>query len=281
VNSLASQLALECLVASPGSSVARVGQVALESLVSSSGLPLSRAAQLAMEILYGTTIAAQVVLEALVWERAAVSPPVYPDLIGLGFTVVRRPMFYTSAARSGSGWSVRVSYSSSPTWEWELTYEYLPDYPSQSTASDIRRLLGFYLAMQGDVTPFLFRDPDDCLAENQPLGYTDGSTTSWLVVRSYGIGDFGTEPVGWVDLSQPAAVYVGGVLQDPSTYTFVTTTPGAQQLTFGTAPATGHVVSASFSYMFLVTFRDSTSDFEKFMDRLWQAKKISLASVRG
>lgn len=256
-------------------------QVVLEALVATPGAPLHRASQVTIETLYATLIASQVVLEALVWIFPMPTPPVYPTLIGLAFSVVRRPMFYTAAARSGSGWSVRVSYSSTPTWEWDLTYEYLPDYPSQSSSSDIRTLLGFFLAMQGDVTPFLFRDPDDSSVVGQVLGTTDGSSTTWTLVRSYGIGEVGTEPIGYADLSRPVSVYLDGVLQSSGSYNIVTLTPVSQLLVFQTVPPSGRLITIDFSYFFYVKFKDGSNDFEKFMDRLWSVKKVTLESLRG
>jgi hypothetical protein len=231
----------------------------------------------------GTVLAGQVALEVLASDLTSWSPgmatyPVYPALPGLGFSVVKRPAFYTASAKSGSGWQVRVSYAQAPTWEWELTYDLLAD---QSAASDLKTLLGFFLGMGGDLAPFLFFDPDDNSVTGQPLGTTDGATTIWTLVRSFGSGQTGTEPVGYVNTAQAVNVYLAGVLQNPLNYDVLTTTPVSQQIRFHAAPAAGLAITADFGYYYFVHFKDATNDFEKFMNQLWSLKKVTLESLRG
>jgi len=51
-------------------------------------------------------------------------------------------------------------------------------------------------------------------------------------------------------------------------------------LTFVTPPSTGLVITADFSYWFRCRFVDDSYDFENFMYRLWQLKKLTFISVR-
>lgn len=243
-----------------------------------------RASQVALQMLYRQPVpvrAAQIVLQLLMWELPMTTPPVFPALPGLGFSVVKRPVFYTAAEKSGTGWQVGISYASTPTWEWDLTYEVLADLlPSPTAASDLKRLLGFMLAMGGDFGRFLFQDPDDHSVAAQPLGTTDGTTTAFTLVRTFGAGAIGTEPVGYVNTDAAFNLYLDGALQSPTGYSVVTATPGAQQVVFTSPPLAGHTVSADFGYYFYVHFKDS-ADFEKFANQLWDVKKITLESLRG
>lgn len=206
------------------------------------------------------------------------TPSIFPTLIGLGYSVIKRPIFFNASARSGSGWVIDVSYAATPTWEWDLTFDVLTDF---NAASDLKKLLGFYLGMNADLTRFLFLDPDDNAVAAQAIGTTDGATTNWTLARSYGSGSVGIENIGYVNLGGAFNVYLGGALQSASTYDVVTTTPGKQQIHFHSAPTTGQAITVDMSYYYYAKFKDPTVDFEKFANRMWTVKKVTLESARG
>ena len=209
------------------------------------------------------------------------TPPIFPALIGLGYSVIKRPIFYNASARSGSGWLVRVSYAAAPTWEWDLTFDVLRD---PNATSDLRKLLGFYLARNGDLIPFLFLDPDDNSVTAQNVGTGDGTTTIFTLVRSYGALETGVENIGYLNTGATFNVYFDGTLQSTSTYDVLTATPGKQQISFHTAPPAAPscpVITVDMSYYYYVHFKDPTNDFEKFADKFWTVKKITLESLRG
>jgi hypothetical protein len=218
----------------------------------------------------------------IVWNLEAMPVPnIYPTLIGLGFSVVKRPIFYNARAVSGSGWQVGVGYADTPTWEWDLTYDVLLDVPASlmgATANGLKKILGFYLGQQADLIRFLFPDPDDNQVTAQPIGTGDGLTATWTLVRSYGSGETGTENIGYLNLAGAFNVYLNGVLQSGCS---VANTPGQVQLTFGSAPTSGQVITVDMSYYYYVHFKDPTNDFEKFADKLWTLKKVTLESLRG
>lgn len=225
----------------------------------------------------------QLVAEILLWTQALTTPPIFPTLPGLAFSVIKRPIFYTGKAVSGSGWNVRVAYANAPTWEWDLNYDnsnggFLRD---QVATPELKQLLGFYLGMGGNLTPFLFLDPDDNAVAAQPIGATDGSTTLWTLERSYGSGVVGIEPIGYWNAAETFNVYLDGVLQSETTYSVITATPGNQQLSFVTAPSSGQAITVDMSFYYYVHFKDPSADYEKFMDRLWSQKKLTLESLRG
>ena len=51
-------------------------------------------------------------------------------------------------------------------------------------------------------------------------------------------------------------------------------------MTFNTAPGSGLIITADFTYYFRCRFIDDKYDFENFMYRLWQLKKLTFISVR-
>jgi len=212
-------------------------------------------------------------------------PAIYPTLIGLTFTVIKRPKFSTEISSHVSGREARVGYYANPLWEFELSYDFIPDaHPNLpgSFTSDLKQLMGFFLAHQGQLIPFCFKDPDDNTVTAQPIGTGDGTTSSFTLVRTFGGSDgTSTEPIGYADLSQTFNVYLSGVLQSPSSYTVNQTIMGQQTLNFLTSPASGKAVAVDMSYYYAVRFGEDTNDFEKFAYKLWQLKKVLLQSIRS
>jgi len=276
---------------------ALVSQVVIEQIGASGSAGNVRASTLlidALPVLSGDVRASWIIADALVWvidpwsnrpfDGEAAVPSIYPELPGLTYSVIKRPKFFTGVATAPNGREVRISYASTPLWEWDLSYEYLPDWsaPGAATPSDFKQLLGFYLSMQGSFGGFMFRDPDDNTVVGQVIGIGDDATTAFTLVRTFGGSDgTGTEPVGGVDVDRPFAVYFNGVLQDPSVYDVATTQPVGQLLRFHSPPASGVAITADFSYFFYVRFKDDHYDFEKFMDQLWSQRQLTLMSMRG
>ena len=51
-------------------------------------------------------------------------------------------------------------------------------------------------------------------------------------------------------------------------------------VTFAAPPPYGRVIAADFSYYFRCRFTDDSYDFNNFMLRLWELKKLTFISVR-
>ena len=206
------------------------------------------------------------------------TPIYFPVLPGLGYSVIKRPKFFNAVATAASGREVRVAYAQYPLWEWDLTYDYLPDQTtaSSATASDYRDLLGFYLAMGGSLAGFLFLDPDDCSVTAQFTATGDGTTSAFTLIRTLGFNGF-LEPVGYVATSGFVA-YIDGVA---TACGLNSTIPNNQQVEFSTPPGGGSVITVDMTYYFYVRFKDDTVEFEKFMDKLWSQRLLTLMSVRS
>jgi uncharacterized protein (TIGR02217 family) len=173
---------------------------------------------------------------------------------------------------------LRVVDQVNPIWTWTLTYTLLRDQhdtrgPNGLGAGydELRTLAGFFLAQQGSFQAFLFDDPTDDRTSAQAIGTGNSSATVFQLVRSF--GGF-TEPV--TAPNAVTALYFNGVLQSASLYSV---DPATGLVTFTTAPPTGQLITADFTYYFRVRFADDTAEFENFMYQLWSLNQVKLQSV--
>ena len=74
------------------------------------------------------------------------------------------------------------------------------------------------------------------------------------------------------------AIDLNGITQDPTSYRVDSATG---LVTFETAPNSGLSITADFTYYFRCRFTEDKYDFENFMFRLWQLKKLTFISVRS
>lgn len=277
-----SQEAIE--VALTGTPKARISQVCVEVLVPNVGPPAAaRISQVAIEsALSAHSFArfAQIVIECLVPNIEVTMPPIYPTLPGLGYSVLWEPQFSNMpTAKSASGAELDLAIAANPLHMFTLTYNFLRD---RFGNTEFKTLMGFFLALNGNVGRFLFKNPDDYQVQQQAIGTTDGSTHVWQLVRTYGDGNnSGTEPVGYVDLTQPFNVYLNGVLQPADTYSVAQTAPVNQELVFVGVPSSGQTITVDMNYFYYCKMSTPNMSFEKFMNQLWTLKKIELQSNRA
>ena len=152
------------------------------------------------------------------------------------------------------------------------------DFLRGDSTQEIQTLQGFFLARQGQYDTFLLdlgavtQNTADSHVTMGAQGTGDGTTTVFTLQRTVGEA---VEPVGYVFNADLSAVYVAGVLQDPTSYTF--TSPNT--LTFNTAPAYGSQITATFRYYFICRFAADAQDFEEFMANLWTLHEVKLMTV--
>ncbi len=204
------------------------------------------------------------------------TPPSFPTLAGLGFSVHKKPRFSTLVASHVSGREVRDPLFQNPIWEFELTFEGLTSEATPSAAyanlgaSSLQSLMGFFLQNQGQYGTFLYADPTDNTATNTQLAIGDGSTDSFTFARF--MGAF-LEPVGWV--TAVSNVYLNGASQGSG---WSLSTPNL--LVFNSAPGAGVTIAATFTYAFQCRFDSDDMDFEQFMSALWKVDSLKFRSVR-
>jgi hypothetical protein len=218
---------------------------------------------------------------------------VYPRALpGLAPEIVRRPKHAVELQTHQSGGEVRLSYWSEPLWEWDISYNVLRDGFRDGTSYDeLRQIAGMFLACVGSLQGFQFYDPDDHAIFRQTIATTDGLSSAYTLIRTYGScnpgdGYQGSEAIGFLDTTQAFNLYVDGSatpvdMSDPTYgYSLATSAPKQQQLVFNAAPASGHTLSVDMSYLYYARFGADTQDFQKFMHQLWGLKKVTIASLR-
>ncbi|RBP03799.1 uncharacterized protein (TIGR02217 family) [Roseiarcus fermentans] len=202
------------------------------------------------------------------------TPPSFPTLAGLGWSVHKKPTFSTIIGAHASGREVRTPLYVNPIWTFEVTIDGLSSsataFPGLGANSQ-QALLGFFLGLQGKYGTFLFTDPTDSSVTAGALGTGDGTTTTFTFARY--MGAF-LEPVGWV--TAVSNVYLNGVNQASG---WSLTTPNS--LVFSVAPGAAVAITATFTFAFQCRFDDDAMDFEQFMSNLWKVDKITFRSVRA
>jgi uncharacterized protein (TIGR02217 family) len=201
------------------------------------------------------------------------TPPSFPALSGLGWSVHKKPVFSTIVASHVSGREVRDALYQNPIWQFELTFDGMDStsstYPGLG-ANSLQALMGFFLERQGQYGTFLYVDPTDSSATDVAFATGDGTTESFTFSRY--MGAF-LEPVGWV--TSVSNIYLNGVNQASG---WSLSTPNS--LVFTTAPGSGVSISATFAYAFQCRFDSDDMDFEQFMSALWKVDSLKFRSVR-
>ena len=202
---------------------------------------------------------------------------IFPTLPGLAWSVTKTPTFQTRIQRAVSGRELRALDYPYPLWQFALVYDFLRD-NSAAGYDELRTMLGFFMLCQGAFGTFLFKDPSDCQVTGQQIGFGDADTTVFQLQRAMGTtlpgGGF-FEPI--VAPNVVRAIYLNGITQHPATYTV---DPDTGLVTFESAPGSGLLIAADFTYYFRCRFVDDKYDFENFMYQLWQLKKLTFISVR-
>ena len=202
---------------------------------------------------------------------------VFPTLPGLAWSVTKTPTFQTRIQRAASGRELRALDYPYPLWQFALVFDFLRDNPTAGY-DELRTLMGFFMLCQGAFGTFLFQDPSDFQVSGQQIGTGNASTSIFQLQRAMGTtlpnGGF-FEPITAPNVV--GAIYLNGITQNPASYSVDSNTG---LVTFNTAPGSGLIISADFTYYFRCRFIEDRYDFENFMYRLWQLKKLTFISVR-
>jgi uncharacterized protein (TIGR02217 family) len=202
---------------------------------------------------------------------------ILPSLAGLGFDVVRTPVWDTTVQQAISGKETRIARQTYPRWKWELTYSILR---SNAAFTELQQLAGFFNARQGMFDTFLYQDADDFSVTGQQVSTGDGTTKNFQLVRAF--GGF-VEPMFAPNLSVTLNVYVNGVLQASGVTAtgWGSASPSPGVLVFATAPASGAVITADFSYYFPVRMSEDSVSFTLFLSQYYKTKSFSFISVKN
>lgn len=201
------------------------------------------------------------------------SIPTFPSLIGIEYPVSRSPMWDTLVQKPISGKETRLQLWTAPRYQWSLSFSYLG---ASGANTDWQTLSGFFNSVAGAALPFHWTDPYDNAVTTQSLGTGDGTTTQFNFIRA--LGGF-IEPVQDVTQSS-VTVYNNGT--STSAFTYLTDpnwglTYGIQ---FNTAPASGHTITATFTYNWPCRFDKDNADFDNFLFNFWSLKKLTFTSMK-
>lgn len=217
----------------------------------------------------------------------------YPSQIyGLTLKVVKTPEFSTIVQSSPNKVETRIAQRQNPVWRWNLNYDQLyNDLTNPSYAvSELETLMGFYLAVQGQLGEFLFEDPEDntvgSVATPQTLQLVNDGTNYYTPlqrnlgaqfledltdINKQGAGSY--FPAGGGALNK---IFANGVQKNEGTH-FSVLGPGLSYAGFSSAAmylnwgasAPTPPITGNFKFYFRVRFEEDKQDFEKFLRRLW------------
>src|ERR1019366_4307473 len=135
---------------------------------------------------------------------------------------------------------------------------------------------GFFNARGGSYDSFLLDPgiltgrPWDWEVRGGPLGIGDGVTTTFYLGRDAGgFIDEVQSPVGPIFISVDGVIQLTSWAQGPN-----------GTITFGTAPATGKVLTWDGRWMWQVCFSEDTLNLEQFMYELYELQSLKLEQVK-
>lgn len=194
-----------------------------------------------------------------------------PFVKNFGFPT-KTPNFKTLVQTSASGrGEIRVSLQPYPIWTWDFPVNWARG-SEQNQNSVYQYLLGFFLAMGGQFSDFLYQDPyDNQISDSSPayFGTADGKTVNFQLIRPIGIGSDIVQ-----NLNGSPTLYLNGV----KTTDYEMDSAGVVSFK-SSAPADGVILTWSGSYYYRVRFDSDSQEFEQMMDELWNCKSLKLRSV--
>lgn len=187
---------------------------------------------------------------------------IFPDLPGQDFGSKKTQRWDVKVQKSGGKKRKAMTSQVYPEWEIEVAYKAL-------TKENTDKIMGFFGAVKGPLTPFLWRDLEDYQENGVRLGLGDGMNSNFYLIRN--VGGYMADRVFDV-VSGTLKVYVNGA---PAEYT-----PGADGLvSLNTAPDAGTVISADFEYYWRVCFAEEYAESVNIFYDLYENKKIRLVTV--
>jgi uncharacterized protein (TIGR02217 family) len=209
------------------------------------------------------------------------STAVFIPPVGTGWPITRTPVWDTIVQQSISGKEVRIAKQTYPRWKYELVISILRSSAAYSS-TEFQYVVGFFNSRQGMFDTFLYQDADDNSVTSQALGTGDGTTTVFQFVRAF--GGF-IEPVLAPNTGGTINVYLNGVLQSGSSYAVngwgTGSSNGPGSLVFNSAPGSGVVITADFSYYWPCRMQTDSVDFSLFLSGMYENKKLSFISVKN
>lgn len=208
-----------------------------------------------------------------------------PSLVG--FPILKKPTFASLVHSPPSGREVTGFQQVYPLWEFELPFEILRDQSQNQSPfaptigfTDMTTLSAFWLECGSQFGSFVYQDPTDYARTDQLIGFGDGVSRAFTIVRTFGIGAYSlVEPVGIVDAraGQPLNVYVDGSLVPQTDNWWID--ENLHVLRFVSPPAFGAVITMDFNFFYMCRFIEDSLELEEFMTGRWTVKKLRFRSM--
>lgn len=203
----------------------------------------------------------------------------FPTLIGLGWDVVRTPVWATSVQTSPSGKVSTVGKRLYPIIRWEMTFDLLRDVgaPAFSGVSEVLAVVGLFNAVQGRLDTFLYTDPDFNSVTGQVFGMVSAGVAGYQLYATYE----NSGGPGYNELVQNVngtpTLYANGTLISNTTYSIGPT----GIVTFSTLPTVGAVLTWSGQFYYRCRFDDDElKGLRKFMKKLWALDRLTFTSTK-
>ena len=197
------------------------------------------------------------------------SNAIFPTLPGIDIRVRKTPIWSTEVKTAVSGKELRAAFYSTPLYKFGVSFNVL----RAGAEAELQSLVGFFNDRRGRFDNFLFVDQSDNAATAQQFGVGDGNTASFQLVRALGTN---IEPV--MNLNGAPAIYIDGVLK---TVTTDYTIDAYGMVTFVSPPSNGAVLTWTGNYYYRCRFERDSIDFEHFLWRLWEAKRVEMIGSLG
>lgn len=204
------------------------------------------------------------------------SPPIFPTLKGVTYPVKRFPMWRTLHQESVSGQDNPIPLWSFPRWRYELTYSAFNSGASAFQglpATEFQALAAFFNVVNGGASVFQYTDVDDGAVTNQLFGTGDGATVAFALSRTM-------TGAGGVTFNEPVFAPTITNVKIAGTPTGAYTLGTQGLVTFTSAPANGAALTWTGTFNWLCRFDEDSSQFEKFMNNLWELKSIRFTTIK-
>ncbi len=199
-------------------------------------------------------------------EMQAFDDELFPLEIGKGASV--EPGFSTAIVTSASGHEQR-------NMDWASARMRYDAGPGLRSEEDVRTLLTFFRARRGAAKAFRFRDPLDHEAHDVMLGAGDGVRVRFALLKRYGSGaDAEVRPITH-PVPGSVSVSINGTPQSTGW------SLDGDAISFASAPASGAVISASFTFDVPVRFEEDRLRIDLAIWAAGDVASVPLVEVRA
>ena len=209
------------------------------------------------------------------------SYPLFPVFSGVNWDLKTRPTWNTAKMTTAARSEFRTGYGIYPITEFDLSYTYL-------SATDKETMRGFFNARGGSLSPFYFdAQNDDTISTPFGFGTSDGVTLGpWPLYKAAGSG--AVEPVGGqtgtfgvVTSPGVTVLFDNGTAIPTANYSLSDGGYGGV-VTFGAGhvPTSGHALTWTGTYYYMVRFMDDVLEFNQFANSMYELQECKLVVVR-